>query len=223
MKTKKGILVTAILLAALSLSTMAWAVDCPIPDTGQTKCYDDTQEITCPQEGEDFYGQDAQYLTNPQSYTTLGGVTMVQDNVTGLIWEVKTDDGFIGEVEIDDDYIHDSSNKYIWQDTQDVFIATLNNDNFGGYSDWRLPTIKELTLIIHRGSYEPTINTVYFPNTESSGYWSSTTYAYVTAEAWEVDFNNGHMGSSSKLGGIHVRAVRGTELSTMIDRVPVPK
>lgn len=188
MRTKKEGVVLVILFAVFFLSTMAWAVDCPIPDTGQTKCYDDTQEIACPSSGEDFYGQDAQYLTNPQSYTTLGGVTMVQDNVTGLIWEVKTDDGFIGEVEIDDDGIHDSSNTYFWQDAQDVFIATLNNDNFGGYSDWRLPTIKELTLIIHRGFYEPAINTVYFPNTVSNGYWSSTTYAYVTADAWGVGF-----------------------------------
>ena len=37
-----------------------------IPDTGQTKCYNDSVEITCPEPGEDFYGQDAQYLLFPQ-------------------------------------------------------------------------------------------------------------------------------------------------------------
>jgi len=31
-----------------------------IPDTGQTKCYNSTEEITCPQPGEAFHGQDAQ-------------------------------------------------------------------------------------------------------------------------------------------------------------------
>ncbi len=43
----------------------------PVPDTGQTKCYDDSGEITCPQPGEAFYGQDAQYTINPPSYTKL--------------------------------------------------------------------------------------------------------------------------------------------------------
>jgi len=67
-----------------------------LPDTGQTKCYNDTAEITCPAPGEDFYGQDAQYTTNPRSYTKLDASgnalpdtatswTMVRDNVTGLI------------------------------------------------------------------------------------------------------------------------------------------
>ena len=61
----------------------------PVPDTGQTKCYDNTQEISCPQPGEPFYGQDAQYTTNPHSYTDLeNGV--IQDNVTGLMWQKYT-------------------------------------------------------------------------------------------------------------------------------------
>ena len=87
------------------LTNMAFA-GWPIPDSGQTKCYNDTAEISCPAPGEDFYGQDAQYTTNPRSYTKLdaGGNdlpdsaaswTMVRDNVTGLIWEVKTDDGSV--------------------------------------------------------------------------------------------------------------------------------
>ena len=44
----------------------------PMPDTGQTKCYNNTEEIPCPQPGEDFYGQDAQYAGPARSYTKLG-------------------------------------------------------------------------------------------------------------------------------------------------------
>ncbi len=29
----------------------------PVPDTGQTKCYDNTVEIPCPQPGEPFMGR----------------------------------------------------------------------------------------------------------------------------------------------------------------------
>ncbi len=120
-----------------------------LPDTGQTKCYDDTQEISCPQPGGPFYGQDAQYVTNPQSYTKLDANgndlpdgtpwpwVMVRDNVTGLIWEVKTDD----------DSIHDKDNTYTWERAMD-FGTTLNAVQFGGCSDWRLPTAKELASIV---------------------------------------------------------------------------
>jgi len=136
-----------------------------LPDTGQTKCYDaDGDEIVpCPSPGQSFYGQDAQYPCNPHSYTMLAGGIMVQDNVTGLIWENKTDDNSI----------HDKDNTYTWQNAQDVFIATLNSTHFGGFSDgWRLPTIKELTTIVDSSiPYPgPTINTDYFPNTVSSYY-----------------------------------------------------
>ena len=43
-----------------------------IPDTGQTKCYSNTQEITCPQKTEAFYGQDANYTINPPRYVKNG-------------------------------------------------------------------------------------------------------------------------------------------------------
>ena len=41
----------------------AWAS--PVPDTGQSKCYNATVEIPCPSSGQPFYGQDAQYTINP--------------------------------------------------------------------------------------------------------------------------------------------------------------
>ena len=187
------------------------AVDCPIPDTGQTKCYDDSQEITCPSTGEPFYGQDAQYAPcNPHSYTKLDENgndlpdsaiewVMVRDNVTGLVWENKTDDGSI----------HDKDNTYNWQDAQDVFIATLNSQNFGGYSDWRLPSVNELQSIVDYSRHDPAINADYFPNTESSGYRSSTTSAGSPNYAWVVNFFIGSIFDGYKSGyNYYVRAVR---------------
>ena len=57
---------------ALSLFTAdVWASS--VPDTGQTKCYNATVEIPCPSSGQPFYGQDAQYTSNPMSYTKLDG------------------------------------------------------------------------------------------------------------------------------------------------------
>jgi len=87
-----------------------------IPDTGQTKCYDDTKEIPCPKPGQDYYGQDANYIIKPDSYTLMAGGAMVKDNVTGLIWENKTTDGSI----------HDADKRFSWHDAKNVFIAQLN-------------------------------------------------------------------------------------------------
>jgi hypothetical protein len=210
----KRILITV--CSILLLSTSTWAT--PIPDTGQTKCYDYIQEITCPQVGEDFYGQDAQYICNPQSYTKLDSNgndlpesapswAMVRDNVTGLIWENKADDGSI----------HDKDDSYTWDDAQDDFIDALNSQNFGGHNDWCLPTVKELPSIIDRDRYYPSINTTYFSNTGSFyGYWSSTTFASNPSSAWAVDFGVGLVGYGKKSDGrIQVRAVRGGQDGTL--------
>ncbi|MCD6430107.1 MAG: DUF1566 domain-containing protein, partial [Deltaproteobacteria bacterium] len=92
----------------------------------------------------------------------------MRDNVTGLIWEVKTDDGSI----------HDRDNKYTWAAAQSTFIAKLKADSYCGHSDWRLPTIKKLSGIVDSGrSNYPYIDITYFPQTQSSNYWSSTPYA----------------------------------------------
>lgn len=62
----------------------------PVPDTGQTTCYDAAGTvIDCPSPGEPFHGQDGNYTINAPSYTDLGN-GVVLDNVTGLHWEVKT-------------------------------------------------------------------------------------------------------------------------------------
>ena len=201
-----------------------WAV--PVPDTGQVKCYNVAGAvITCPSPGQALYGQDGNYSINTPSYTKLDGScnvlpysatswVMVRDNVTGLIWENKTDDGTI----------HDKDNAYTWYDPADPypgtqgsgadtkdFLDALNSAHFGGYSDWRLPTIKELMSIVNHGiPYPgPTIDTGYFSNTAASWHWSSTTYAYGTGNAWYVNFNYGYDYVINKDAGGCVRAVRG--------------
>jgi hypothetical protein len=206
---KKGILIIALSFIML-LPTMALAT--PLPDTGQTKCYDNSQEITCPNPGEAFYGQDAQYPCNPQSYTKLDEDgndlsdeatkwVMVRDNVTGLIWENKTNDG----------HIHDKDNSYTWYQAQDGFIAALNSAHFGGFSDWRLPTVMELSFLVDKGRDYPLINSPYFPDMVLDFcYWSSTTNALYPLYAWYVYFGGSMMSFCvDKSSNLYVRAVRG--------------
>lgn len=122
---------------------------------------------------------------------------MVRDNVTELIWENKTDDGSI----------HDKDNTYYYWDFP-VFIATLNSLNFGGYSDWRIPTITELSGLVDSNipNPGPLINTTYFPNTMMDWYWSSTPYESTIFIM--VNFGNGSVNIAP--GGMsYIRAVRG--------------
>ena len=167
--------------------------------------------IICPGPGKDFYGQDGNF-NNQLSYTKMDASgndlpasasswAMVRDNVTKLVWEVKTDDGSI----------RDKDNTYTWYDAWDTFIYGLNDAKFGGYCDWRLPTIKELAYLVDYSiPYPgPTINTTYFPNTVSSYYWSSTANAYRTYWAWYVCFGNGGGLRIYKTYDYYVRAVRG--------------
>lgn len=239
---EKQILVPFIILI-LSISILAQAGS--LPDTGQTKCYDDQgvgTEITCPQSGEAFYGQDAQYTTNPPSYTKLDSQgndlpdsanewTMVRDNVTELVWEVKINQNGLT------DYANpnDADNTYTWYDSNpdtnggnagtysvatdtEDYINDLNLMQFGGFSDWRLPTAKEIGMffIRYKGPNDwPFIDTNYFPNVKldqshNSMYWSSTTDADAITQGWAFDFADyDGMFSQEKSKMYYVRAVRG--------------
>ena len=169
-----------------------------LPDTGQTKCYDGSGEIPCPSVGQDYYGQDGNYVRE-RSYTSLQGGLIVQDNVTKLMWEVKQNkDG-------NADYAnpHDADNRYRWYDTTD-FINALNSANFGGYSDWRMPTIKELDSIVNLGKLDPSIDETFFPNTQSYYYWSSTTYVSNTGSAWFMNFSYGNDLYDRKSSSYHI-------------------
>lgn len=162
------------------------------------------------------------------SFTKLSGGIMVQDNVTGLIWEVKTKDGSV----------HDKDKRFYWHDSNPAtnggtagesynnmeknFINILNEQRFGGYSDWRVPTVKELLSIVDysvRQGSGPMIDNTYFPNTNPHhySYWTSTTVDHRPGMAWAVNFNYGTRGEGDKIfygmgyatNKYYVRAVRG--------------
>ena len=116
----------------------------PIVGTGQTLCYDNAAEIACPTTQSSFYGQDAQYQGNQPGYTVSADQKTVHDNVTDLTWQRSPDTNGDGVLTYDD--------KLTLAHAQEL-PATLNAANHGGFSDWRLPTLKELySLIDFRGS-----------------------------------------------------------------------
>ena len=226
---KKVLLIVACLSACwIAQSAFSW----PVPDTGQSRCFDNVTEIPCPG-GQAFNGQDGNYSINLTSYTKLDETgaelpsdasswAMVRDNVTGLIWEVKKSKD--GQTDYADP--HDADNHYTWydddsetnggdagtagdlKDTKD-FISSLNNERFGGFDDWRLPTVLEIASIIDYGRYGPAVDPAFFPNIMPAGYWSSVTHASNPSYAWRIDLGSGIDDYFPKANSYYAFAVRG--------------
>jgi hypothetical protein len=120
------------------------------------------------------------------SYVDNGNGT-VTDTTTGLMWKKV------------------SSSILTWEQA----LAYCEGLSLGGYTDWRLPTKKELISLVDESRNDPSINTNYFPDTAASWYWSSTTHAVVTDYAFSVDFYFGFASANDKSDSYYARAVRG--------------
>jgi hypothetical protein len=186
-----------------------------VPDTGQTQSYTET------------FGEDSDYVRIARSFTKLddegndlpedaGTWHMVRDEVTGLIWEVKTADGSM----------HDANRSFTWydpdpsmnlgnpgverngDDTSD-FIEALNAEVYGGYSDWRLPTVVEMAMLRNFARGNPSAFVQYFPLASGTNYWTSTTYSCNPGHAWMIWLMGGEVYHRAKSAAYRVRAVRG--------------
>ena len=131
-----------------------------------------------------------------------------KDNLTGLIWEVKTTSG-----------LRNFKNQYWWYDPNPVtnggspdsgwepvqptcdnipeicstydYVQAVNREGLCGAKDWRMPTRRELLSIsnwgiFNNGAINEAIDLEYFPNTPGGDYWSSSTTARSRYSAWAI-------------------------------------
>jgi len=139
----------------------------------------------------------------PNSRFVVHGDGTVTDSRTGLMWK-RCPEGQGGS----DCAILNASGypEYLpWNQA----LQRAADAIFAGYSDWRLPNIKELASLVETKCYAPAINLRIFPNTRSEWFWSSSAYAYYSDGAWILYFGNGNgvIGNRGYYGS--VRLVRG--------------
>jgi len=125
-------------LIVMGISTIS-ALNYEIAGTGQIKYFNNSEEISAPASDAAFYGQDANFTINEPSYTDNSDGT-ITDNVTGLMWQKTCDFNDDGSIDVNDKMSFDES------------VAFVDDFNLAGYTDWRLPSIKEMySLIVFSG------------------------------------------------------------------------
>lgn len=166
-----------------------------LADTGQEYCWGtggSTGSIPCLDPDQTLGGQDGFYHRTPMNLVPDG--TVVSDLNTGLIWEQSPD------------FAPTST----WW-AADANCAMLAK---GGYDDWRLPTLFELSSIANWGvlSCPMTVPSV-FTGLPCEWHWSSDRHPSDLAGSHHVfGFHEGVTGYSADGNSYRTRCVRGTLL-----------
>jgi hypothetical protein len=104
------------------------------------------------------------------------GDGMITDDATGLMWAQD-----------------DSGEGVDWGSALELAVHA-NEENYLGYSDWRVPNVKELQSIVDYTGVYPAIDTSLFNITDEDAYFWTSTSAYASTRdpgyyyAWYVAF-----------------------------------
>lgn len=140
-------------------------------------------------------------LTKPNAIYVDHGNGTITDTETKLMWS-KCLEGVSGA-----NCSAGSATFYTWQ----AALAKANDamTSTAGYTDWRLPNIKELKSLVDRACFDPAINQTAFPNTTYNALlWSATPSVRQDFEAWGLFMQRGDIGGDAKTRAMMVRLVR---------------
>ena len=174
--------------------------------TGQTECSDEFgAPADCSGTGQD--GEFRKGVAMAKRFTDNADGT-VTDKLTGLIW--LKDPSCFGRVSW--------SGALSAANTLRAGVCSKLADD-SELGDWRLPNVRELQSLVHYGVSVPAVpNTAGtgkwsagdpFTGVQLSNYWSSSTYASGTSDAWRVGMFVGRVYSTNKTSSLYVWPVRG--------------
>ena len=146
----------------------------------------------------------------------------VQDNQSGLVWEVKKSEPGLQDI----------NNTYSWYDQDknsnggfegkakggicagsdcdtEAYAKAVNATKLCGFTDWHLPSRYELNTIVDTSIFfpGPTLPKVYFPESLAGKYWTDTTFRTRRAGAWVWRFDYGNDYVVEKTEALNVRLV----------------
>lgn len=146
----------------------------------------------------------------------------VQDNVTGLLWEVKTSDGGLRDKNNAYTHFDDAASAQTNGATKPTLAAieahsnsvgfknAVNKTGLCGFNDWRLPSDDELQSLADFGvaAAGPAIDRDWFPDAIAAMYWTSESYPGSAQKAYVVDFSDGSVVEGSRQTSQRIRLVR---------------
>lgn len=144
----------------------------PVPQTGQTLCYNSAGSvISCAGTGQDGEFQNGVAWPNPRFSEPSNGTVI--DNLTGLMWTKNANLPLATKN---------------WKAAGD-YVAAMNagqRANFG-YTDWRLPSIRELQGLVDLSRSNPALPAGHPFTSVQNYYWSATAGVVSGADyAWTV-------------------------------------
>lgn len=147
----------------------------------------------------------------PDSRYTVNNDGTVTDNETGLMW-MQCSEGQTWESNGGAGGCIGTATSHTWE----AALALANAKAFAGYTDWRLPNIKELASLVAEDRYDPAINSKIFPETPYP-FWSGSPNSNSNGDSWIVNFYYGrddneiNRYNSPNYPTPHVRLVRSAQ------------
>jgi len=159
------------------------------------------------------------------------GWSCIRDNLSGLIWEMKTNNGDL----------HDQRDSFSWYNTSNTigktgfadnsgatcsgyvagdpstycntqaYVARVNTNGWCGYQDWRMPTISELKGIISLNEASPDLYAGLFPKGTDKAVWSATSVTNYSGFAWHIYLSDGYAHGNDQSGNLPVLLVRNAQ------------
>jgi hypothetical protein len=145
-----------------------------------------------------FHVRAVRDIATPQviaSHFVLNANGTITDSLTGLVWQATT-----------------FADSLSWENA----LQLADTLNYAGYTDWRLPNIKELQSINDEQFINPSLNQGYFNIASNVKLWSSTTLPNHTTRAWYLDTRFGVTTYAEKTTKQVVVCVRNASVPTNI-------
>ena len=157
----------------------------------------------------------------------------LKDNISGLIWEKKTNDGGL----------HDQHDSFVWYNTDSAsnggasglvessgstcegyvagdpstycntqaFVKRVNTVGYCGYHDWRMPTVEELGGIVSLNRVAPTFYRGFFPRGTGNAVWTASVVPRYPGFAWHIYLNDGYAHGIDRSGNLPVLLVHSAQ------------